>query len=85
MTNSTTGSTPSIVSRQEISRGIEEMDIEYMERGGADYVQAGAVSNWRDVSSVRISMTLTQEVAGGTGDERTLTATTSQVVSLRNR
>lgn len=85
MTNSTTGATPSVVSRQEISRGIEAMEIEYMESGGSDYVQASAVGNWRDVSSVRISLTLSQDVGSGVGSESTLTATTSQVISLRNR
>lgn len=85
MTNATTGATPSVVNRQEIARGIESMNIEYLQRGATDYVAAGSVTDWTSVTSVRVSLTLTQEVPDGTGGERDMTATTSHVITLRNR
>lgn len=85
LTNATTGAVPSVVNQQEIARGVDEMAIEYLERGASNYVAATAVSDWSNVVSVRISLTLGQDIPNGSGGERRLNATTSHVVALRNR
>lgn len=86
LTNRTTGATPSIVSRQEIARGVESFNVEYLVKGGADYTNAAGVTDWGEVGSIRVSLGLNQQVSqSGPALDRTLQATTSQVIALRNR
>lgn len=86
LTNKTTGTTPTLVSRQEIARGVDTFTVEYLQKGATDYTNAAGVTNWKTVSSLRITLGLKQQInqAGATID-KTLEARTSQIIALRNR
>ena len=71
--------------REEMVEGVEDMQIQYLQ--GADsgnYVDAGAITNWQQVSSVRIALTAQSSDAVGTDDSQ-LVRRLEHVVNLRNR
>lgn len=66
---------------EEILPGVENLQIQYLSRGAANYVNANAVADWEQVVALRATLTLTNDakmpVAAGL---RTFT----QVINLRN-
>lgn len=70
---------------EEMIEGVQDMQIEYLQ--GSDsgsYVAAGGVTNWRDVTSMRIALTAQSEDEVGT-DGDPLVRRLEHVVNLRNR
>jgi type IV pilus assembly protein PilW len=71
---------------QEIVEGVRDMEIGYLVKGTADYVDASTVANWPLVDAVRITLNM----EGGEGQERVGTDTAAlrrelfHVVTLRN-
>lgn len=72
----------------EMIEGVDNMALTYLVDGAAAYVGATAVTNWLDVTAVRIVLTLSGTETGTRTDtqnsgrtQRTIT----QIVSLRNR
>lgn len=73
------------VSAQEVVEGVSGMTLQYLLRGGTDYVTASAVAgNWADVISVRALLTLESPDSVGT-DGNPISRQVVQVASLRNR
>lgn len=73
---------------QEFIDGVQDMQIQFMERGAADYVDADAVGDWQAVTAVRLTLTLLGPDEGvTTSANRTdrLTRQMTHVVALRNR
>ncbi|WP_374604456.1 prepilin-type N-terminal cleavage/methylation domain-containing protein [Arenimonas sp.] len=79
------------VQTDEIAQGIENLEFQYLLAGGTDFVQEGAVSDWKQVISVRAVVT-----AQGTGstlqgqniqgtDGKNLERRTVNIIALRNR
>ncbi len=66
---------------EEILPGVDNLQIQYLSRGAANYVNANAVADWEQVVALRATLTLTNDakmpVAAGL---RTFT----QVINLRN-
>lgn len=86
LVNRTAGATPTLESRQEIARGVETFQVEYLPKDAADYTNAAGVADWDNVGSIRVTIGLTQQVSQtGNALDRTLQAQTSQVIALRNR
>ena len=72
------------VTTEEVVEGVTAMNLEYLLRGGTNYVGAAAVGNWADVISVRATLALrSPENIGTTGNP--ITRQMVQVASLRNR
>lgn len=71
--------------REEMVEGVSNMQIEYLQDPATtDYVAAGAVAGWQDVTSIRITFTVNSDSAVGSGNVP-LTRQLEQVVTLRNR
>lgn len=69
---------------QEITEGVQNMQIQYLVPGAADYVDASAGINWGQVSAVRIVLTLQGSENVGV-DGNPITREVAHVVTLRNR
>ncbi len=69
---------------QEIAEGVHNMQLEYLVPGAADYVPASAITNWNQVSAVRVVLTL-QSTENVNVDGTALTREVAHVVTLRNR
>lgn len=71
---------------EEIVEGVSGMQLRYLERGAANYVQATAVANWSRVSAIEINLTMTgteQEPTAAGGLAR-VQRSFFNVVALRN-
>ncbi|WP_187471155.1 prepilin-type N-terminal cleavage/methylation domain-containing protein [Luteimonas viscosa] len=71
--------------REEMVEGVQNMQVQYLQ--GSDsgsYVDAGGVTNWQLVSSLRIVLTAQSSDAVGTDDSQ-LVRRLEHVVNLRNR
>ena len=69
---------------QEVAEGVQDMQLQYLSTGGADYQDASAVADWSRVTAVRVVLTMqgTENVdVDGTPTVRTIAHT----VTLRNR
>lgn len=69
---------------QEVAEGVQDMQLQYLSLGGAQYQDASAVADWSRVTAVRVVLTLqgTENVdVDGTPTVRTIAHT----VTLRNR
>ena len=72
------------VTTEEVVEGVTAMNLEYLLRGGTNYVGAAAVGNWADVISVRATLALRSPENIGTNGNP-ITRQMVQVASLRNR
>lgn len=84
LANSVSGST---VVPEEVTDGIENMQIRYLLDGSSDYVDAGPSVNWKLVKAVRVIMTLAGEddmATRGTGNSK-VTRQLNYTVTIRNR
>src|SRR5690606_1123458 len=70
--------------REEVSEGIQDMQIQFLVDGAPDYVDAAAGLAWQNVTAVRITLTVQGRENVGT-DGGQLTRDISHVVNLRNR
>lgn len=66
---------------EEVAEGVDDLELEYLERGANSYVSAASVGNWGNVVAVRMRMTLSALDPRGTRVERRV----ENVVSLRTR
>lgn len=70
----------------EIAKNVQNMNIEYLQRGNVDYADATSIGNWKNVMSVKVTYTIElQQTTLGIRDGRTITRAMTQVVALRNR
>ena len=69
---------------EEITEGIQNMQIQYLLDGGIDYVDGSAGLKWKDVTAVRIVLDVLGTERIGT-DGQPLTRQLAHVVNLRNR
>jgi type IV pilus assembly protein PilW len=73
---------------QEVVPDVQDMQIQYMVAGGAEYVDASSIINWDAITAIRISLTLVGPDTGATTSSvktQRLTRTVSHVVNLRNQ
>lgn len=89
--NRTVGEAPDLVEPVEVAEGVSDMDLTYLHRDATDYVQANAVTEWRNVVAVRIEVQLQAadgalqgDFVRGTDGQR-LGRELSHVVTIRNR
>lgn len=70
----------------EIAENVQDLQLRYLVGSGntATYVDASVVTNWSNVSAVRVRLTLTGTVAVGT-DGAPLTRWMQHTIALRNR
>ena len=74
------------VRNQEIAEGINDMRLQYLLEGAADYVDATAVpaNRWNDVTAVRVMLDLLSADGAGVGGAQ-LQRRIAHTVTLRNR
>lgn len=84
--------TPSVIgAREEIVEGVQNMQLEYLEAGDANFGNETTVSDWGRVTAVRIRLQMTGTQGALTGNEirgqdgQVLDRFTTHVVNLRNR
>ena len=71
-----------VVRNDEIAEGVTGMALRYLVDGGAGYVAASAVADWREVVAVSVELDLaSRDLVDGQRVERTL----GHVVALRSR
>lgn len=71
--------------REEMVEGVSSMQLEYLQDPmTTDYVAAGAVAGWQDVTSIRITFMVDSDSAVGSGNVP-LTRQLEYVVTLRSR
>lgn len=67
---------------QEVAEGVQDMQLQYLSSGGTDYQDANAVTNWSQVTAVRVVLTMqSNEQIEGAPVVRTIAHT----VTIRNR
>lgn len=67
---------------QEVAEGVQDMQLQYLSNGGTDYQNANAVTNWSQVTAVRVVLTMqSNEQIDGAPVVRTIAHT----VTIRNR
>ena len=67
---------------QEVAEGVQDMQLQYLSNGSTDYQNANAVTNWAQVTAVRVVLTLqSNEQIDGAPVVRTIANT----VTIRNR
>lgn len=69
---------------QEITEGVQDMQIQYLVPGATNYVDAAAGTDWPRVSAVRIVLSMQGQDNVSTSGGR-LARTVEHVVTLRNR
>lgn len=77
-----------VVAAQELIDGVQDMQLQFMERGSANYVNANMVGDWRAVTAIRLTLALLGPDEGvTTSADRSdrLTRQMTHVVALRNR
>lgn len=71
---------------EEVAEGIQDLQLRYLQTGNADYVDAGAVTNWAMVVAVRVQLTLRSADTGtATSADSRLQRTMGFTLHLRNR
>ncbi|WOB49787.1 PilW family protein [Xanthomonas hydrangeae] len=68
----------------EVLEGVNNMQLQYLVKGQAAYVDASAVTDWSSVTAVSIRLEMLDPTRAGPGGE-TITRTLSHVIALRNR
>ena len=72
------------VNPEEITEGVTDMQLTYLEKAGASYKVATGIPDWENVTAVRIVITLSGLERVGT-DGQVLTRGIEHVATLRNR
>jgi type IV pilus assembly protein PilW len=75
-----------VVRNQEIAEGVNNMQLQYLVAGAANYVDATAVAanDWSDVIAVRVALDVLSNDRAGVGGAQ-LTRRIAHTVTLRNR
>lgn len=76
------------LANEEISDGVEDMQLTFLSLGGATYQSASAVPAWDNVSAVRVTLTLRstdKHVATTAANSGKIERTLSHVVGIRSR
>lgn len=69
---------------QEIAEGVQNMQLEYLVPGTTEYVPANSITNWNQVSAVRVVLTLQSTESTGVNNAP-INRQVAHVVTLRNR
>lgn len=69
---------------QEIAEGVADMQLQYLTAGGSQYVNADAITDWGQVSAVRVVLTM-ESTENVDVDGTPITRTVAHTVTLRNR
>lgn len=69
---------------EEVAEQVQDMQLSYLQAGGVGYVAAGAVTDWKSVVAVQISLSMQGTTNVGEGKTQ-LRRTLTHVVTLRNR
>ena len=74
------------VREQEIAEGVNDMEVQYLLQGAANYVDATAVpaNRWNDVTAVRVTLDILSADRAGVGGAQ-LARRIAHTVTLRNR
>lgn len=74
------------VREQEIAEGVNDMEVQYLLAGAANYVDATAVpaNRWSDVTALRVTLDMLSADGAGVGGAQ-LARRISHTVTLRNR
>ncbi len=74
------------VREQEIAEGVNDMEVQYLLQGAANYVDATAVpaNRWNDVTAVRVTLDMLSADRAGVGGAQ-LARRIAHTVTLRNR
>jgi type IV pilus assembly protein PilW len=71
--------------REEVVEGVQDMQVEYLQGANSgSYVAAGGVTNWQEVTSVRITLAAVSAERVGTNNTA-LVRQVEHVVNLRNK
>lgn len=71
---------------EEIAEGVDNLQLSYLESGGASYVNATTVTNWSNVVALRVTLTLlSAETGASTRADTRLQRDVSFTLNLRNR
>lgn len=73
-----------VLTPEEVTDGIQNMQLTYLVSGANGYVPASASVDWKNVVAVKITLTLLGTDRAGEGNSR-LQRTLTHVVTLRNR
>lgn len=73
-----------VVENQEVTEGVQDMEIQYLVPGSVNYVRASDITDWPKVTAARIVLTMQGQDNVGT-DGSKLGRTVEHVVTLRNR
>ncbi len=68
----------------EMIRNVTNMQITYLETGGSNFVSATSVTNWANVTAVKVNLTLVSE-NNITTNNTPLTRTVTSTTTIRNR
>lgn len=71
-------------SSQEIAEGVVDMQLQYLAAGGSEYVDANQITDWSQVSAVRVVLTV-EGTENVDVDGTPITRTVAHTVTLRNR
>lgn len=69
---------------QEIAEGVADMQLQYLVSGGPEYRDANAITDWSQVSAVRVVLTV-ESTERVDVDGTPITRTVAHTVTLRNR
>lgn len=71
---------------EEISEGVQDMQVQYLANGGTSYVDASAIADWGQVLGARVTLTLRSAQTGvSTAADGRLARTLVFTLSIRNR
>lgn len=75
-----------VVREQQIAEGVDDMELQYLIAGAANYVDATAVpaNRWNDVTAVRVTLDMLSADRAGVGGAQ-LARRIAHTVTLRNR
>ena len=70
---------------EEVAEQVQDMQLEYLQSGKAGYVAASAVTDWKGVVAVRITLSMLGTTHAGEGKTQLTGTLTHIVTTLRNR
>lgn len=70
---------------QEMVRNVTDMQLRYLQIGNPDFVNAGKITDWTQVTAVQVALTLQSTVQRAGTDNKPLIRQLLTTVTLRNR
>lgn len=74
-----------VATNQEMVRGVTNMQLQYHEQNGTNFVDAGAVTNWNTVDAVKTTLTLESSDQEAGSDNAPITRSFTTTTAIRNR